>query len=260
MTELGSVRGGGPAGSPGFEAPGHEKDADIVAGPSTDRSTPVDQAIVSRRSVRAFLPEAVPRAVVEHILAVASRAPSGTNMQPWRAYVLTGGALHRFTRVVVEAYLGGGEHRNEWEYYPSLFPEPYLSRRRKVGWDLYGLLGIAKGDKDRMREQHARNFRFFDAPVGMIFTIDRALKIGSWLDFGMFLQNLMIAARGHGLHTCPQAAFASFHEPIRRALAIPDSEVVVCGMALGHLDADAPENRLETERAPVDQFATFFED
>jgi nitroreductase len=225
-----------------------------------DRSTPVDQAIVSRKSARAFLPEPVPRALVEHILEVASRAPSGTNMQPWRVYVLTGAALDRFTRVLVEAYLGGGEHRNEWEYYPSTFPEPYLSRRRKVGWELYGLLGIEKGDKERMRTQHARNFRYFDAPVGMIFTIDRGLKIGSWLDFGMFLQNVMIGARGHGLHSCPQAAFAPYHKTIRVALNIPESEVVVCGMALGHIEENAPENRLETERVPVGQFVRFFED
>jgi nitroreductase len=119
------------------------------------------------------------------------------------------------------------------------------------------LLGIEKGDTERMRQQHARNHIFFDAPVGMIFTIDRALEIGSWLDYGMFLENIMVAARGRGLDTCPQAAFAPFHKVIRAELGIPESEIVICGMSLGYGDPDAPENALVTERAPVGEFATF---
>lgn len=226
----------------------------------TDPSEIVDDAIVSRRSVRAFLPTPVPRETVEEILAVASRAPSGTNMQPWKVRVVTGEAKERLSAAVVHAFLNDPDgHEQEYKYYPDRFPEPYLSRRRKVGWDLYGILGIQKGETERMRLQHARNHVFFDAPVGLIFTIDRVLEIGSWLDYGMFLGNVMTAARGRGLDTCPQAAFAPFHKVIRAQLGIPESEIVICGMSLGHADPDAPVNRLVTERVPVSEFTTFVE-
>jgi len=226
----------------------------------TESHAAVDAAIDSRRSVRAFLPTPVPRETVEEILTVSSRAPSGTNMQPWKVYVVTGPAKDRLSASVVDAFLNhAGEHHQEYKYYPDRFPEPYLTRRRKVGWDLYGLLDIKKGDTERMREQHARNHVFFDAPVGMIFTIDRVLEIGSWLDYGMFLGNIMTAARGRGLDSCPQAAFAPFHAVIRKELGIPESEIVICGMSLGYADANAPENRLVTERVPVSEFATFFD-
>ncbi len=218
----------------------------------------VIEAISSRRSVRAFLPTPVERRTVEKILTAAARAPSGTNMQPWRVHVLTGTAKERLCAAVLHAAESGPEqHRGEYAYYPAVFPEPYLTRRRVVGWGLYGLLGIRKGDTDRMRAQHARNFVFFDAPVGMIFTIDRVLERGSWLDFGMFLENIMIAARGFGLHTCPQAAFAPYHKVIRAELGIPEDQVVVCGMSLGHEDTAAPENALRTEREPLERFAEF---
>ena len=217
-------------------------------------------AIASRRSVRAFLPDPVPRETVERILTASARAPSGTNMQPWRVRVLTGAAKARLSQAVHDAAMNEPErHKSEYAYYPAQFTEPYLGRRRKVGWDLYGLLGIKKGDVEKMRVQHARNYLFFDAPVGMIFTIDRALEIGSWLDHGMFLENIMIAARGFGLHTCPQAAFAPYHAVIRRELGIPDSEVVVGGLSLGYEDTRAPENTLRTEREPLSGFVEFFE-
>ena len=228
--------------------------------PAAASAAVVDEAIRTRRAVRAFLDRPVPRAEVEAILSVASRAPSGTNMQPWRVHVLSGAPLERFTATMVDAYLNRqDEVDHEWTYYPKPIPEPYLSRRRKVGWDLYGLLGIERGDKERMRAQHARNFRFFDAPVGLVCTIDRVLEVGSWLDYGMFVQNIMVAARGRGLDTCPQAAFAPYHRIIRDALGIPESEMVVCGMALGHADPRAPENALETERAHLDDFVTFID-
>lgn len=225
--------------------------------PRADAIAAVEAAITSRRSVRAFLPTPVPRALVEHLLDVAARAPSGTNMQPWRAYVLTGEPKRRLSEALVAEHLAGTPEEAEYAYYPHEFFEPYLSRRRKVGWDLYGLLGIRRGEAERMRRQHARNFEFFGAPVGIIFTIDRRLAIGSWLDYGMFLQNVMVAARAHGLDTCPQAAFARRHRTIRRHLPIPEGEAVVCGMSLGYADPDAPENALVTERAPAREFATF---
>lgn len=218
----------------------------------------VDRAITSRRSIRRFLPTLPERQVVRDILTVAGRAPSGTNMQPWRVYALAGPDKAALSQALLAAHQAGQPHESEYDYYPAPFPEPYLSRRRKLGWDLYGALGIGKGERGRMHAQHGRNYTFFDAPVGLIFTIERALKIGSWLDYGMFLQNICIAARARGLDTCPQAAFAHYHHIIRAQLGIGDGEVVVCGMALGYADPDAPENRFPVERAGVDEFATFF--
>jgi nitroreductase len=223
-----------------------------------DDTAVVDEAILSRRSIRAFLPEPVERSVVREILAVASRAPSGTNMQPWRVYVVTGAARQAVADAVLKCGIRVEKAKwDEYRYYPDKFFEPYLSRRRKVGFDLYGALGIAKRDVDQMRAQHDRNFTFFDAPVGMIFTIDRRLNAGSWIDYGMFLENIMIAARARGLHTCPQAAFAPYHNQLRPVLGIPPEEIVICGMALGYEDTSKPENDLRTDRAPVDEWATF---
>jgi nitroreductase len=218
----------------------------------------VDRAITSRRSVRRFLPTPVPRPVIAEILDAAARAPSGTNMQPWRGYVLIDGPRERLC-AAVQAVFDSGEagHRHEVQYYPDEFFEPYLSRRRKVGWDLYGRLGIARGESAKMRAQHRRNFQFFDAPVGMIFTIHRSLATGSWLDYGMFLENLMTAARARGLDTCAQAAWTHYHGVIRPVLGLAPEEVVVCGMALGHADPDAPENGLVTERVTSDRFMSW---
>ncbi|HYF56437.1 MAG TPA: nitroreductase [Salinarimonas sp.] len=221
----------------------------------------VEAAILGRRSVRAFRPDPVDRALVERLLALAARAPSGTNMQPWRAYVVTGAARERLCAALLAAHADpAGGHESEYRYYPDPFPDPYGARRRKVGLDLYGLLGIGRGEGERMHAQHGRNLAFFGAPVGLIFTIDRRLAIGSWLDYGGFLQSLMIAARAYGLDTCPQAAFAPFHRVIRAHLPISEGEIVVCGMALGYADETAPETRLVTERAPVADFATFLDE
>ena len=188
------------------------------------------EALISRRSIRAFLPEPVPREVIEAILADASRAPSGTNTQPWQVYVLTGEALRSLSKKVAAAYDDPAEralHTEEYAYYPTEWQSPFIDRRRKVGWDLYSLLGIAKTDKARMHAQHRRNYEFFGAPVGLMFTIDRVMRQGSWLDFGMFLQSVMVAARGHGLDTCPQAAFTQFHRIITAAIGAPPNEQLV---------------------------------
>ncbi len=220
---------------------------------------PVDAAILSRRSIRAFKPDAVDESVIRHLLEVAARAPSGTNTQPWNAYVVSGAARDRLCARILEAYRSDEPHEFEYSYYPTVWRDPYISRRRKNGWSLYGLLGIEKGDREKMRDQHARNYVFFDAPVGLIFTIDRDLEIGSWLDFGMYLQSFMIAARGHGLDTCAQQAFAQYHKIIHPRLGIPETQMIVCGMALGYADQDAVVNRLVTEREPVEVFARFIE-
>jgi len=222
----------------------------------------VDAAITSRRSVRAFLDTPVPGETVLDILHVASRAPSGTNTQPWRVTVLTGAARAELSRRIIAAYDDPAQramHSEEYAYYPVKWVSPYIERRRKIGWDLYGLLGIGRADHDRMHRQHARNYRFFDAPVGLIFTIERVLERGSWLDYGMFLQNVMIAARARGLDTCPQAAFTPFHRLIEEFLQLPAGEMVVCGMSMGFSDPQAIENTLVTEREPVEQFARFLD-
>lgn len=220
-------------------------------------SSSVADALETRSSIRAYLDEPVPLETVTRILELASRAPSGTNMQPWQVIVLTGEALKTFGTRLEALALAGEQGTPTYRYYPKEFREPYLGRRRKVGWDLYGALGIQRGETEKMAKQHAKNMTFFDAPVGMIFTIDAYLEIGSWLDYGMFLQNIMTAARGFGLHTCPQAAFATFHADIREMLAIPEERQVVCGMALGKADMSAPENLFRTERAPVTEFTRF---
>lgn len=220
----------------------------------------VEQAIRARRAVRAFLPDPVEPTLVGRLIDLAARAPSGTNMQPWKLRVIGPQSRARLEAALLAA-LDAGERPGveEYRYYPERFREPYLSRRRKVGWDLYGLLGVVKGDTEGMRRQTAANLRFFDAPVALMLTIDRDLEIGSWLDLGMFIQTLLIAAQGHGLDSCPQAIFAQFHPIVRRELEIPEDEVVVCGIAIGKADPDAPANRLVPEREPVESFTTWLD-
>lgn len=220
----------------------------------------VDWAIATRRSVRAYLPDPVAQAEVESILATARYSASGMNMQPWQVHVVTGAAKQALSAAIArldDDPAQAGELQEPYDYYPREWTSPYLERRRKVGWDLYGLLGIAKGDKPRMHAQHGRNYRFFDAPVGLFFTVDRALQEGSLLDYGMFLQSVMVAARGRQLHTCPQAAFLKFHRQIAEILRIPSGQMLVCGMSLGYADAGSVENSLVTEREPVSSFTIF---
>ncbi|MEO8935870.1 MAG: nitroreductase [Burkholderiaceae bacterium] len=220
----------------------------------------VDEAITSRRSIRAFLPTAVALEDVEAILSVASRAPSGTNIQPWKVTVLTGDSLSALSGKILAAHDHADSqalHVEEYAYYPNKWESPYLERRRKVGWDLYGLLGLGRDNKAGIHAQHGRNYAFFDAPVGLMFTIDRVLELGSWLDYGMFLEALMVAARGRGLDTCPQAAFNRFHQIIGDHIGMPATETFVCGMSLGYADPSAVENSLVTEREPLSRFVRF---
>jgi nitroreductase len=219
----------------------------------------VEKAIASRRAARAFLPDPVDPALVRRLIELAAQSPSGTNMQPWRLRVLGPRTRARLEAALVAALDDPSPREEEYRYYPVTFREPYLSRRRKVGWDLYGLLGVAKGDHAGMRRQTEANLRFFGAPVALMLTVDRDLEIGSWLDLGAFIQTLLIAAQGHGLESCPQAIFARFHETVRRELDIPQSEVVVCGIALGKADPDAPANRLVPEREPVEGFTSWLD-
>ena len=222
----------------------------------------VDAAITTRRSIRAFLPTPVAREDIEQLLQVAARAPSGTNTQPWKVYVLTGEKKQLLSERILAAHSDPEQaklHTEEYAYYPREWVSPYVDRRRKVGWDLYALLGLTRENKQGMAAQHGRNYTFFDAPVGLMFTIDRVLEQGSWLDYGMFLQNIMVAARGRGLDTCPQAAFTQYHKIIREVLELPDNEMVVCGMSLGYADPGRIENTLITEREPAAHFVKFVE-
>jgi len=223
----------------------------------------VDWAIVTRRSIRAFLPTPVPREDIDSILGVASAAASGVNTQPWRVHVVMGESKQRLSAAIasINDDPGLAEQLDEpYDYYPREWASPFVERRRKVGWDLYGLLGIAKGDKERMHAQHGRNYAFFGAPVGLFFTVDRVMQTGSFLDYGMFLQSLMVAARARGLDTCPQVAFTKFHRVVAAQLGIPDRELLVCGMSLGYADPHRIENTLVTEREPVHRFTTYHDD
>ena len=227
-----------------------------------DVATIVDSIIRGRRSVRGFLPTPIPKETILEILDVAARAPSGTNTQPWQVTIVTGEKKESLSRELISTALDSTRnagHQQEYSYYPEKWISPYIDRRRKVGYDLYGLLGIAKGEKELMELQFTRNYAFFDAPVGLFFTIDRILGQGSWLDYGMFLQNVMLAARARGLDTCPQAAFCKYHRIIARHLEIPESQMLVCGMALGIKDQSRVENTLSTERESALNFARFLE-
>ncbi|ODU56140.1 MAG: nitroreductase [Comamonadaceae bacterium SCN 68-20] len=218
----------------------------------------VDEAIRSRKSVRRFLPTPVPAATVRHILEVAARAPSGNNVQPWRVYAVAGEARDRLCAEIVQAAQDDPDrHQPEYAYYPTSWFEPYLERRRRCGFGLYATLGIQRDDKVAREQQMLRNYTFFDAPVGLLVTLDRRLNTGSFMDVGMFLQNILVAARAQGLHTCAQAAFAWFHGVARRHLPMADSEILLCGVALGHEDTSAPENAFITERAAPEEFTSF---
>lgn len=218
----------------------------------------IHQAIRSRKSIRAFRTDPVPLEIVKRILEIALRAPSGTNMQPWHVYACTGKVRDAISKDVLALMKAGKAAKYEdYDYYPSVWKDEHRKRRRVVGWDLYGLLGIQKGDREASFRQGARNFEFFDAPVGLFFTTDAYLGRGSWLDVGLFMQTVMLAARAEGLHTCPQAAWIQFQEPVMRHLHIPDDQVLVSGMSLGYADEDHIVNTLISTREPLEKVAHF---
>jgi len=225
----------------------------------------VISAIESRFSCRAFSPDKpVLRQQVDEILRVASCAASSTNTQPWKVYVLQGErrdalvakvcAAHDATRADSSLVAQYGEVDG---YYPEEWVSPYIDRRRHNGWTLYGHLGIGKGDKDKMHAQAQRNYRFFDAPVGLMFTIDRVMGRGSLIDYGMFLQTLMLAARAVGLHTCPQAAWNNCAKIVMPFIGAGSNEKLVCGMALGYADESAQVNTYRTPRETVENFTVW---
>ena len=221
----------------------------------------VDEAITSRMAVRAFTQQAVARETLEDLLQVASRAPSGTNTQPWKVYVVQGASRDTLVDQVCAAHDAirdnpalAAEYQEQYDYYPAKWFSPYIDRRRENGWGLYGLLGIGKADRIKMHLQMQRNFRFFDAPVGLIFTVHRDMGRGALLDYGTFLQNIMLAARGRGLHTCPQQAWNLFNKITLAHIGAGADEVQVCGMALGYADASAIVKTFHTPRVPVAEF------
>jgi nitroreductase len=237
----------------------------LAIDPST-RQQIIEEAITSRVSMRAFTQQSVPRETIEAILKVASQAPSGTNTQPWKTYVLTGNTLKTLVDKVCAAHDAqaadpalAAQYKSQYDYYPEKWVSPFIDRRRANGWELYGVLGITKGDKAKMHAQHQRNFKFFDAPVGLMFTLDNIMGRGSLVDYGMFLQNIMIAARAHGLHTCPQAAWNDYHSIILPHIGAGENEMMVCGMSLGYIDESAPVNAYRTSRVPAQDFTTWLD-
>jgi nitroreductase len=224
----------------------------------------VAEAISSRMSVRAFAKAPVAHETLKGILNLAARAPSGTNTQPWKVYVLQGEALKDLCGKVCDAFESiaanpdlAKEYQPAYDYYPAKWFSPYIDRRRENGWGLYGLLGITKGDKDKMHAQHRKNFEAFGAPVCLFFTIDKELGKGSMLDYGMFLQNIMVAAKGEGLDTCPQAAWNDYTKIILPMIGAKENEMLVCGMALGYADKNDVVNTFHTPRAKLDEFVTW---
>ena len=212
--------------------------------------------VVRERSLkRNFLPKFVSIDVVREIIRNASRAPSGTNTQPWKVTCVTGETKKKLTNAVLEA-AETGNAKLEYEYMPSKLKEPYISRKRAVGYSLYELYGVKRDDYPARKAAGLRNFDFFGAPVGLFFRMDRELLYGSWLDVGMFMQNIMILARGKGLETCPQQAWCEFGPVVHEVLGIPDDEIIISGMSMGYA-AEAPENTLVSERVPLDDFTTF---
>ncbi len=218
----------------------------------------VSEALATRKSIRAFRSDPVPRETVEKILTAASRAPSGGNLQPWKVYVVTGEARAELIRRVAERRktkaLGEAP---EYSIYPPALTEPYKTRRFKIGEAMYGTMGIPREDKMARLGFFSGNWEFFGAPVGLIITIDRQMQQGQWADVGMFLQSIMLLAREHGLHTCPQEAWAVWHRIIREFLSVPDEEMIFCGIALGYADETHPVNSLDSDRAPLEEFVNF---
>lgn len=226
----------------------------------------VDQAITSRQSIRAYLDKAVDPQTIKDILHVAARAPSGSNTQAWKVYVLTGQKREEMIQRVCAAQLQifqkpelATQYKESFPYYAETWISPYIERRRENGWGLYGLLGIQKGDKEKMAAQLLRNYQLFDAPVGLFFTVDKAMGIGSKMDSAMMIQNIMIAAKARGLDTCPQAAWNHFHSIVLDVLGAPENEEVICAIALGYADPDALVNTFVTPREAVENFAVFLD-
>lgn len=217
----------------------------------------LQDVVRARRSVRAFRPDSVAPEMIRELLRIASMAPSGTNIQPWKVHVVTGATRERLEREVLAHRETKPEDDKAEFARTDKRKEPYLSRMRALGKDMYGRIGIPRGDEAASWRQWGRNWSFFDAPVGLIFTIDKDLDAMSFLDIGMFMQTFMLAAKDRGLDTCAQGAWNLFWTATRRVLSIPDDEYIIAGMALGYADDDHPVNGLVAFREPLERIATF---
>ena len=233
---------------------------------SSEQTQAVDQAISARHSVRAFLNKAVDAQTIKDILSVACRAPSGTNTQPWKVYVVTGNKRQEMVERVCAAQIElfaqpelAAQYQETFPYYPETWISPFIDRRRENGWGLYGLLGIQKGEKEKMAAQQLRNYQLFDAPIALYFTVNKAMGIGSKMDISMMIQNVMVAAKARGLDTCPQAAWNHFHTIVLDVLDAPDDEELVCTVALGYADPDHIVNTFITPREPAENFTIFLD-
>ena len=221
----------------------------------------VSEAVNSRRSMRVFKADPVAKADVEWIIENANRSASNGNLQPWKLYVTMGAARKRLSAAILSAMDAGDNGPGaEYNVYPQEFTPVYDARRKLVGKQLYTLLGVPRGDAAGMLKQFRKNYEFFDAPVGMILCVEKRMGNGQWIDCGIFLDQLMLLAREKGLHTCPQAAFSRYQHVVRRELAIPDDQTVICGLALGYADPDVVPNSLITERAPIADFTTWIDE
>ncbi|MCG8493667.1 MAG: nitroreductase [Sneathiellales bacterium] len=216
----------------------------------------VSEAILSRKTVRQFSDQPVSEALVRELIETAKRAPSGGNLQPWTLHVLTGEPLKALVEEVSGKLLAGVVEEAEYPSYPENLKDPYKTRRRIVGQQLYDLIGVPREDTPGKLKQLARNFRFFDAPVGIFFVLDRQMEVFQHADLGMFMQNLMLLAREKGLHTCAQGAWARWANTVSSSLGLADHEILFCGMALGYEDESAVINKLHSERAAFEDFVT----
>lgn len=211
----------------------------------------------ARRSVRGFSSDPVPRAIVEALITTARTAPSGANLQPGRFIALAGPALTALKADLAAAIDANRAPVSEYTYFPDPMPPHLKARQRAAGFALYAALGIDRRDLDGRRAQFRHNYRFFDAPVGIVVTIDRAMGAGCFMDLGMALQTFLLAATDAGLAACGIGALASYADVVHQSLALPADEIVVCGLALGHEDPTHPANTVRTDRAPLAEYAEF---
>lgn len=216
-------------------------------------------AIKSRASTRAFLDKPVPKKIVTDVLEAARWAASGANTQPWKVSVVMGGTKQAISEKIIEARESGVPENPDYQYYPLNWLDPYKTRRKDCGYALYSALGVAKDDTEKRKEVWYKNYYFFHAPVGMLFFVDKNMEKGSWVDMGMFIQNVMLAALAFDLATCPQASLSEYPDIIRDCLKLSEENLLVCGLSLGYPDKTAPVNNYKLERAAVDEFTKWYD-
>ena len=219
----------------------------------------VSEALNTRKSTRAFLPKLVDKAIIDRILSAARHAPSGTNTQPWQVAVVTGDTKQQLCQELETAFHNQVDRKMDYHYYPEEWVDPYKSRRKACGLQMYSTLKITREDKQRQLDQWAANYRAFDAPVMLLFFMDGIMQTGSFLDYGLFLQSVMLMAVEEGLATCPQAALGEYPAIVKTKLGYPDDSILMCGMALGYEDKEALVNSYRTPREEVETFTRYFD-